>query len=85
MSAPLIGEDWKSRLGNLGDSWVRDGGKQITHAAMQTVESFAVVPCTDGGVQLEVHRDGFDIEICIAPDGRIESALVCCEPGVRNA
>lgn len=25
-----------------------------------------VVPCTDGGVQLEQHRDGFDIEITVS-------------------
>lgn len=26
-----------------------------------------VVPCTNGGVQLEQHRDGLDIEINISP------------------
>lgn len=26
----------------------------------------SIVPCSDGGVQLEWHRDGFDIEICIS-------------------
>lgn len=25
-----------------------------------------VVPCSDGGVQLEQHRDGFDIEITVS-------------------
>lgn len=28
-----------------------------------------VVPCADGGVQIEQHRDGLDIEITISPAG----------------
>lgn len=32
----------------------------------QLAGEWQVVPCTDGGVQLEQHRDGFDIEITVS-------------------
>lgn len=80
MSAPLIGSDWQARLAALPNDWDNDGGAPISSRAILTVEQFATVPCSDGGIQLEIHRDGFDIEINIGPDGRIESALVCLEP-----
>lgn len=84
MSAPQIGEDWQNRLLALGveKDWE---GSQITPEAISTVEQFCTVPCNDGGIQLEIHRDGFDIEINIGPGGRIEAALVCCEKAKRPA
>lgn len=30
-----------------------------------------VVPCSDGGVQIEQHKDGFDIEITVSPATRV--------------
>lgn len=36
-------------------------------AARVMLSAPSVVPCSDGGVQLEWHRDGFDIEIRIPP------------------
>lgn len=76
MSAPMLGEEWQSGLMLLPEDWDGERGKPITAAAIKTVESFSTVPCSDGGIQLEIHRDGFDIEICIEPDGRIEEVLV---------
>lgn len=46
---------------------------------MHTIGAFSTVPCSDGGIQLEIHQDGYDIEICIGPDGIIESVLLCHE------
>jgi hypothetical protein len=76
MSAPTLGEDWQTRLRALQDGWDSYGSRPIAAAAIDTVESFAVVPCSGSGVQLEIHRDGFDVEIEIAADGRIKGVLL---------
>jgi|KBSSwiStaDraftv2_1062776.scaffolds.fasta_scaffold29660_8 hypothetical protein len=75
MSAPLLGELWQDRLAALPFSLNWDGA-HIDQRAIKTVESIAVVPCSDGGLQLELHRDGLDIEFEINPDGTIGSVLV---------
>ena len=74
MGAPLIGQNWQDQLRKNDPPGF---GPPISEAAIQTVESFVVVPCASGGVQVEVHRDGFDIEICVDGGGVIESVLVC--------
>lgn len=74
--APLLGSNWVSDLSKLPEGWNGDGGSKITQAAMDTLSSFAVVPTSSGGIQLEVHRDGFDIEIEIGANGKLESALI---------
>lgn len=38
-----------------------------------------VVPCNDGGVQLEQHRDGFDIEITVAAASAPETKSGECD------
>lgn len=76
MSAPTIKEDWKAALGELHVDWDSYGSPPTTQKAMATVEEFATVPTSAGGIQLEIHRDGYDIEIEIGPDGRIVGALV---------
>lgn len=81
MSAPLLGSAWQIQLGNLKPDWDSYGAPAISKDAIATLEHFAVVPCSDGGIQLEVHRDGFNIEIEIAPDGTITQAIgVALEP-----
>jgi hypothetical protein len=59
----------------LGENW--DGGAPITNEAITTAENLAAVPTSDGGVQLEIHAGGADVEVVIAPDGRITA--VCWE------
>jgi hypothetical protein len=76
LSAPLIGEDWRARLSALEFGWDGYTGASITRAAMAMVEEIAVVPTSDGGLQLEFHRDGWDFEICVGPDGKVESVVV---------
>ena len=77
--APLIGTNWAERLLALKPNWDSYGAPRISREAISTIEHFATVPCPDGGIQLEIHRDGFDIEIVVGPDGTIESALVARE------
>jgi hypothetical protein len=76
MAAPKIGEDWVEKLLRLKANWDGYHAEPINLSAIETVKGFSVVPKSDGGVQLETHRDGFDIEIDISSDGRITSALV---------
>ena len=77
--APLIGTNWAERLLALKPNWDSYGAPRISRDAISTIEHFAAVPCSDGGIQLEIHRDGFDIEIVVGPDGTIQSALVARE------
>jgi hypothetical protein len=74
ISALVIGGPWRTTLQSLDPDWNSYGAKPISGLAIATIDKFATVPCSDGGIQLEVHRDGFDIEIMIGPDGRIKSA-----------
>ncbi len=63
----------------LNPDWDSYGACRIFMSAIATLEHFSVVPCHDGGIQLEIHRDGFDVEIEISPSGQIRSALVSAE------
>lgn len=79
MSAPLIGQQWQEQLRALKPNWDNYSASAISEAAMDTVCRFAVVPCCDGGIQLEIHQDTFGIEIEIGADGKISGALVARE------
>jgi hypothetical protein len=80
MAAPTLRcEDWRKQLARLAPGWDGEGGKIISIQAMETVGNFATVPCSDGGIQLEIHQDGWDLEIEIAPTGKIKSILACYE------
>jgi hypothetical protein len=79
MSAPLLCDDWVQRLTSLKPGWDSYDAKPPTQEACATLLGFAVVPCNDGGIQLEVHRDGLDIEVRIDQYGRIASALIGCD------
>jgi hypothetical protein len=76
MSVPLLSEDWKQQLLALETGWDSYKARPITQAAIETLGQFSVVPCSSGGIQFEIHRDGFDIEIEIDPNGKIESAII---------
>jgi hypothetical protein len=79
MSAPILGSDWQAALRALEPGWDSYDAKPITAAAIATVKAFALVPQSDGGIQVEIHRDQFDIEIEITAEGKIHSALVCAD------
>lgn len=81
MSAPKLGEDWMAQLTALKPGWNSYDGKPICQSAIDTLKNFHVVPTSCGGIQLEVHQDGFDIEIYIEGPGRISSVFVGKEKG----
>ncbi len=80
--APTLGSNrvlrtpWAKELLSLKHGWDSYGGHPISTNAIATIGEFRVVPCSDGGVQLEIHRDGWDIEITICQDGHIESGSI---------
>ena len=60
-----------SHLKELKDGWYDENSKSITDAAIKTAEYIQVVPMFSGGVQIELHAGGMDVEIVVEPDGRI--------------
>lgn len=65
-----------SGLRALRDDWDTYGAPPITDAAIRTGEAVFFVPCSNGGIQVEMHAGGMDIEIEVRPDGTVESVLV---------
>lgn len=60
-------------------AWCREQGAEITSEAERTVSNATVVPCGNGGLQLEMHSGGIDMEIEIAADGSVENVYVGME------
>ncbi len=58
-------------LRSLGDGWHGPGSKAPTVAAIETADNLTPVPMSNGGLQLELHAGGMDIEITINPDGQV--------------
>jgi hypothetical protein len=70
-------EAWSQRfeqLLNLPKDWDSYGADPLdtptVERAKQFMERVSVVPCVDGGVQLEWHTHGLDMEIEFEPDGK---------------
>ena len=70
----------------LEPGWNSYDAAPITPAAIAAARAFVretpavpwwPVPLADGGVQLEVHRDGYDFEVEVESDGETWSALWC--------
>ena len=64
-------DDWLGQLAALPCNWDSYGAPQITEQALAALGSFSVVPLHDGGLQLECHRDGADIEVVIDANGKV--------------
>ncbi len=60
----------------LADGWHGPKSKAITSAAIDTADNMTPVPCSDGGLHLEMHAGGVDIEITINPEGHVTSVYV---------
>lgn len=73
-----------AELLSLSDNWDSYGAGPIDPRAVEaarrlqfalSVAPLSVVPSCTGGVQLEMHREGFDFEIGLNPDGSIEETF----------
>ena len=66
-------------LRTLRPGWDSHGSASISEAAIHTAEVMleppAIVPRSNGGVQLEWRTEGLDLEVLIAPDGRLEAEV----------
>ena len=63
-----------TELRRLPVGWNSYRSRQVTEAAVQTTnvlltEEPSIMPCSDGGIQLEWHTKGIDFEFRISPDG----------------
>ena len=84
-------EQWWTRkltgLGKLEDGWDGYGSKCPQQTAFTVATMFLydlekngvsrpeIVPTSQGGIQLELHKGGFDLEIEIGPTGHTEFFL----------
>lgn len=60
-------------LGQLKDNWDCRGSAAPSDAAIQTARNLTAVPLGSGGLQLEMHAGGYDIEIEIDTLGKIKA------------
>lgn len=67
------------KLSELGPNWDTYGAKPITEQALKAAMEItgiiankppSIVPTVEGGIQLEWHTCGHNIEIEIGPDGQ---------------
>lgn len=60
----------RDALAALTEGWNgHGGGVPLTDATLRIIDCLAVVPTFNGGVQIEWHANGWDVEIECAPDG----------------
>lgn len=60
-------------LRNIEKGWDGYRGLPPTEHALATAANIQVIPMSCGGVNIEMHAGGADVEITIRPDGIIES------------
>lgn len=56
-------------LSTLPDDWDGYGAATISDAALAVVRALHVVPTVNGGVQIEWHANGWDVEVEVSKDG----------------
>ncbi len=65
--------------------WDTYGGEPTTWHAKATAAELWPVPMADGGIQVELHAGGADIEIEIRPDGGVRSVYFHAAASVTDA
>ena len=56
-------------LARLEENWDSYGGKPPTDKAMKVATGLNAVPTSEGGIQLEWHVNGWDIELAFDANG----------------
>jgi hypothetical protein len=59
-------------LQKLPENWDGYGAASISGTALGTLHRIILVPCVNGGWQLEWHANGADVEISVDASGRID-------------
>jgi hypothetical protein len=79
-------EQMFDELRGLQPGWDSYGAPPISEAAIQSAQAFLsrmdITPCSDGGVQLEWHTYGFDLEVEFHPNGTVEVWHEAAPPSV---
>ncbi len=65
-----------AHLATLQQGWDSYGAGPLSPAALAVADAFWVVPTADGGVQLEMHAGGMEIEISVNPAGQVYDVSV---------
>lgn len=72
--------DTLDRLAGLTQGWDGHQGHPPTEGALDAARQFllnaAVVPLSDGGLQIEWHRGDLDIEVEISPGGNLRHVSI---------
>lgn len=75
MPAPTLADDWRGVLLRPHADWI-GVCIETTQPALDALGEFSVVPRHNGGVELIASRDGYEISIYIAPDGKVSGVAV---------
>jgi len=65
-----------AELRALPPGWNGHGSAAIEEAALRTASALTFVPRPGGGIVVELHAGGVDVEIDIEADGKIEDVFV---------
>jgi hypothetical protein len=68
-------------LYGLPHNWDGYGAVPVTEKAIHAAEWIEFVPTVNGGIQIELHIDGKDLEFEIDAEGRFESLLFIEDKG----
>jgi hypothetical protein len=67
--------DQLDNLGKIKDGWDGRGSAAPTREALATAKNIGVCPLGHGGVQLELHAGGADVEIEIDANGKVIAVM----------
>lgn len=65
-----------NELARLGPDWDSYGAPPLTEAALTAADRLVFVPTGDGGVQVELHTAGSEVEFRLSSLGAVEYVFV---------
>ena len=79
-----MGTKQLSELAVLEADWDGYGAPPLGRKAIETAGAIQFVPMSNGGVQVELHAGGAEIEIEIEPDGTVCLVTTCKAGGTPD-
>lgn len=68
--------DRLNELASLVQDWDSYGAGPIDRSALRTADALTFVPTPHGGIQIELHAGGIDLEIEITSTGKVDEVNV---------
>ena len=65
-----------NELALLAQGWDSYGAPPLDRSALRTADSLTFVPTSGGGIQIELHAGGVDVEIEITSTGKVDEVNV---------